>query len=199
MQTRIRGGFQKREPYPLNQPPAELIRAISQRIIYLLAGGHTDISGGDWSKIFAESIDGEDKSSPLGLADVSWNGCCWSLKTVKHGNPFKSKKIRLIAGRNSPVFSSGIKDPFEDIQSTGRSVLAIYNSRLAEARTKHSEVRLCALIRNMDKLEFTFFERSISPIPLNDYRWELNRHENFAAYSGKKHVFTWQPHGSPAL
>lgn len=115
---------------------------------------------------------------------------------MKHGNPFKSKKIRLIAGRNSPVFSSGIKDPFEDIQSTGRSVLAIYNSRLAEARTKHSEVRLCALIRNMDKLEFTFFERSISPIPLNDYRWELNRHENFAAYSGKKHVFTWQPHGS---
>ena len=196
MQTRIRGGFKKREPYPLNQPPPELITAISQRIVYLLARGHGDVGGGDWSKIFAKSIDGVDRSSPLGLADVSWNGCCWSLKTVKNPNPFTAQRIRLIAGRNSPVFSSGINDPFHDIQTTGDSVLTIYNSRLSEAHTEHSEVRLGILIRNMTTLEFTFFERSIAPIPLNDFRWELNRHQNFEAFLDARHAFTWQPHGS---
>ena len=196
MQTRVRSGFTKREPYPLNQPTKAVIMSICQRIVYQLAGGCAEMDGADWSRIFAQSIGGVDRPSPLGLADVSWNGCCWSLKTVKSKRPFGASKIRLISGRNSPQYSSGISDPFHDIRDTGHSVLSIYNNRLSEARTEHNDVRLGALLRNLEDLEFTFFERPITPLVVNDYEWKINKRENFEAFYEGRHVFTWQPHGS---
>ena len=195
MQTRVRGGFQKREPYPLNQPSEAVVLRICQRIVYLLAGGHSDLSGGDWSRIFAESIEGVDHASPLGLADVSWNGCCWSQKTVKASKPLTASIVRLISGRNDPNFSSGITDPYVDIGATGASVLSIYNQRLAEAQTQHNDVRLGVLVRSMDQLEFTYFERPIIPFALNDYEWKVNRNNNLEGHGAGSHRFTWQPHG----
>ncbi len=169
---------------------------ISRRIVYQLAGGHADLRGEDWSRIFSQSIGGINRMRPSGLADVSWNSCCWSLKTVKLANPFKVKKVRLIAGRNSPVFSSGISDPFKNIQDTGQAVLAVYNDRLSEARKECSDIRICVLVRNMKSLEFAFFERSIIPIAPEDYTWELNKNQNLEAFFSGVHAFTWQPHGS---
>ena len=48
----------------------------------------------------------------------------------------------------------------------------------------------------METLEFAFFEHSITLIPLNDYTWEINRHQNLEAFFEGVHTFTWQPHGS---
>ncbi len=195
MQTRVRGGFKKREPYPLNQPTESVVSGICQRIVYQLASGRTDLSGDDWSRIFAESIEGINHASPLGLADVSWNGCCWSLKTVKARNPINARTVRLISGRNDPNFSSGISDPYLDISATGASVLSICNQRLAETQIKHSDVRLGVLVRNMSQLEFTYFERPMVIFPVNDYKWEVNRNNNLEGYGKSGHKFTWQPHG----
>lgn len=103
--------------------------------------------------------------------------------------------VRLISGRNDPNFSSGITDPYVDIGATEASVLSIYNQRLAEAQTQHNDIRLGVLVRSMDRLEFTYFERPITPFAVNDYEWEVNCNKNLEGYGAGGHRFTWQPHG----
>ncbi len=127
---------------------------------------------------------------------MSWNGCCWSVKTVQHKNPHTAGKIRLISGRNSPVYSSGINDPFSDLQATGQSVLDIYNDRINKAKWDHDDPRLVVLVRNMAIQEFTLFERPIYPLVVNSYHWKVNKNNNLEGFEEDQHVFTWQPHGS---
>ncbi len=154
------------------------------------------MTGDEWSQIFADSISGVSFERPIGIADVAWNGCCWSVKTVKNNNPHKAKTIRLISGRNSPSYSSGINDPFANVQATGQSVLDIYNNRIEKAKSDHKDTRLVALARNMETQEFTIFECPITPIVVNNYQWKVNNRQNLEGYDGARHVFTWQPHGS---
>ena len=196
-QVRLRGVTQeKHEPYPLNEFPPSLIQDIAKRIVHLKAVGLADISGDAFSRIFADSIKGKNHIQPLGVADVSWNGCCWSLKTVKNTNPFSVSLVRLISGRNSPVYSAGINDPFHDVQATGTSVLDIYNQRIEQAKLKHDDIRLLVLIRNMSRLEFTLFERTIAPVAVNNYKWQINKNDNLVGFDRDRHAYTWQPHGS---
>jgi len=154
------------------------------------------MSGDQFSRIFADSISGDEFSKPLGVADVAWNGCCWSVKTVKHSKPHTVSHCRLISGRNSPAYSAGISDFRADLQRTGRAVLEVYNSRINEAREQHDDVRLVVLIRNMQTLKFTLFERPLVPIVVNNYVWELNKRNNLIGIEGQHIAFTWQPHGS---
>lgn len=203
-QVRIRQRYVRHEPYPLNQFPFEVIEGIAKRIVHLRSVGHADVSGDEFQRIFAEAIDGISYPSPLGVADVAWNGCAWSVKTVKNDHPHRfhvgrgrsPKILRLISGRNSPVFSAGITDPLVDVQKTGNAVIEVFNQRLAEAREEHDDVRLVVLARNMDTREFTLFERAMAPWPVNDFTWRLNSRDNLEAYVDDRHVFTWQPHGS---
>lgn len=44
----------KREPYPLNVLPESLIRKIGKRIVHRMALGLPDVSGDDFSRIFAD-------------------------------------------------------------------------------------------------------------------------------------------------
>lgn len=194
--VRTRDGIEKHEPYPLSEFPAEVIQSICKRIVHIKAVGHADITGDHFSRIFADSISGQSYRKPVGIADVSWNGCCWSVKTVQHKEPHKVKSIRLISGRNSPVFSSGITDPFADLQATGQSVLDVYNERINKAKWDHDDTRMVVLLRNMRSQEFTLFERPIAPFVIQDYTWELNKRRNFMGMRGDTQVFTWQPHGS---
>ena len=194
--VRTRDGTQRHEPYPLSEFTEEVIRSIGKSMVHLKAVGHADLSGDHFSQIFANAISGQSYGKPLGIADVSWNGCCWSVKTVKNKKPHEATHVRLISGRNSPVYSSSINDPFTDIQATGQSVLDIYNERINTARQNHSDIRLLALVRNMASSEFTLFERPIIPFAVNNYRWETNAKGNFQGYRGDRHLFTWQPHGS---
>ena len=154
------------------------------------------MTGNEWSRIFADTIGGEEYPRPLGVADVAWNGCCWSVKTVKQNSPHRVKRVRLISGRNSPHFSAGISDPRADIQATGHAVLQIYNQRIEEARSEHDDVRLVILVRNMTSQQFTIFERDLSRVEIRNYAWRVNARGNLEAFDGESHAFTWQPHGS---
>ena len=166
----------------------------------------SDLTGDDFCDIFAESIGGVSHGRPVGVADVTWNGCCWSVKTIKNSSPHNlfvkqnkvliSKRIRLIIGRNSPSYSSKIKNPFKDLTATGKSVLNIYNSRVSEASQNHTDLRLLVLVRHWKRQEFTIFEKPITQYTVNDFTWSLNRNRNLEAHKGNEHVFTWQPHGS---
>ena len=154
------------------------------------------MSGDQFDRIFSDSIGGSSYRKPLGIADVAWNGICWSIKTVKNKFPHKAREVRLISGRNSPSYSSGIDDPQADIHATGRSVIDIYNARIDESKAQHNEARMLVLIRNMDTCEFTIFEREINRYAVNNFSWQVNERKNLQAYEGQRHAFTWQPHGS---
>ena len=150
----------------------------------------------EFGGIFASAISGQYLGKPIGIADVTWNGCCWTVKTVKNKRPHTTSSVRLISGRNSPIYSSGISDPLSNPRLTGQSVLDIFNNRINQAKQKHDDVRLVVLVRNMEAQEFTLFERPIYPLVVNRYSWEVNERGNLCAFDGDTHAFTWQPHGS---
>lgn len=196
--VKIRGGSNtpKHEPYPLNEFPETVIQSLAKRIVHLLAVGQADMSGKQFERMFADSISGDSYGQPLGIADVAWNGLCWSVKTVKARFPHRAKRVRLISGRNSPVYSANISDPFADIQATGQSVIDVYNRRIDMAKNQHDKARMLVMVRNTQAREFTVFEREINEYPVNNFVWKLNGQKNFEAYEDDRHAFTWQPHGS---
>ena len=183
-------------PYPLNEFTPSIIRELCKRIVYLIAVGHRDMDGNTFCRIYADSFSASASDKPLGVADITWNGCAWSVKTVKNKKPHEASIVRLISGRNSPSYSADITDYTHNIQTTGQAVLDIYNERIGIARQKYDHLRLVVLLRNMENLEFTIFERPINQIPVNDYEWIINNRKNLEGYKDGKHVFTWQPHGS---
>lgn len=203
---RTRSGYTTHEPYPLNGFSISIIGELGKLLVYSQAVGNADVGGNEFSRMFAEAIQGNALNQPLGIADVTWNGCCWSVKTVINARPHefttgsgerrRPKRIRLIIGRNSPTYSAGIDNPFDDIQATGNAVLEIQNNRIAETRERHADVRLMVFIRNMETQEFTMFERSIVPFAINSITWHRNEQGNLEGYEEDSHRFTWQPHGS---
>ena len=174
------------------------IEAISRQIVHRLAIGHTNIAGDDFSRIFAKAIHAEHREKPLGLADVVWENCGWSAKTLQHKTPHAAKTIRLISGRNSPSYSCGIENPHENVQKTGSAVLKIWNARIDESLKEHDELRVVIFVRNMSTLDFVIFEEELVRFQPNDYRWSKNQRDNLVAQhiSEGKRCFTWQPHGS---
>lgn len=195
--VKTRDGIPKHQPYPLNNFTPAVIQSIAKRVVHLKAVGKADMTGDEFSRIFADSISGMSHTKPLGIADVAWNGCCWSVKTVKSNDPHTQEKVRLISGRNNPNYSAGISDPYADIAKTGATVLQIYNQRIETAKYDHDDLRMVVLIRNMTTLDFTIYERPIERYLPDDYEWKRNDKGNLQGYyHGVKHVFTWQPHGS---
>lgn len=157
---------------------------------------HT-ISREDWGDAFADAIGGTHFDSPIGIADIGFNGMGYSMKTVKALNPLTCEKVRLISGRCSPDYSYGIADPHEDIQKTGRAVLEIWNERINIAREEFNPLRTSILIRSYDMLSYTLFEEDTDRYRVSDYIWEENSNGNLI---GRHKVtnevcFTWQPHG----
>lgn len=194
---RLRDSAHKRpEPYPLNNPPKQIITEMAKRFVYLFAVGKSDISGEEWGDVFSHAVDGDHLASPVGLADVVKEGFSWSVKSVKQQSPHQSTKFRAISGRNSPDYSYGITDPHKDVQKTGNAVLGIWNERVRIGLEQHDGLRIAFLIRNFNTLEFTFFEREAEKYSPSDYIWSKNSKGNFEAKdSGGIHRFTWQPHG----
>ena len=183
-------------PYPLNEFPPNIIQELGRRLVHFIAVGHSEIDGDTFCQMYADCFGAEALGKPLGVADILWNGCAWSVKTIKNKQPHDAQTIRLISGRNSPHYSAGISDPLNDIQATGHAVLDIYNQRISEARKEHDYVRLFVFIRDMAGLRFTMFERSITMLAVNDYEWHVNKRNNLEGYRDGQHCFTWQPHGS---
>ena len=175
-----------------------MITSIGRQIIHRLAVGMADITGDDFGKIFAEAVDGQHAGKPEGVADVSWNGCAWSVKTVKNKAPHKAQKVRLISGRNSPGYSFDMDDVLSTPQKTGGMVLQIWNKRVRQARNEHDNLRVVALLRSMATLDFCLFEEEVGLYSPRNYQWEANEQKNLIGkeIASGDHVFTWQRSGS---
>ena len=182
----------------MGQIPDEVLHKIGRQLVHRLAIGFGDLIGDDFATIFANAVAGEHRLSPLGVADVEWNGCAWSLKTVKALRPFKAERVRLISGRNSPDYSLGISDPREDAAVTGRAVLSIWNARVNEAMGEHQDLRIVVLVRNFVTREFVLFEDEARRFVPQDYKWAFNERGNLEGRDRvtDAHSFTWQPHGA---
>ena len=179
--------------------PEKVLVGIARQVVHRLAVGHADIDGDDFGTIFAEAIEGGTHlPSPIGLADVLWNGCAWSCKTVKANRPFAARRVRLISGRNSPDYSHGISDPHANPALTGRAVLSIWNSRVSQGMNESEDLRVVVLVRNVAAKEFLLFEETPQRFVPDDYEWQFNRNNNLEGRDkvSKAHHFTWQPHGS---
>ena len=134
----------------------------------------------------------------MGIADVALGNTAWSAKTVTSRNPVANTSVRLISGRNAPVFSFGNDDPFADFQETGSQVLQIWNARVEEATQRYPHLRTVVLIRDMSGFRFKIFETQTAQFDPADFAWTLNTRNNFEGRTvqGGIHTFTWQPHGS---
>lgn len=199
-EPKLKGKLPRRNsPYPLGEIPASVAIGIGSQLVHRIAVGHFDIEGNDFGGMFAESISGIHRSSPLGIADVVWNdSCAWSVKTIKADKPFKQSRIRLISGRNSPDYSHSISDLHADIQATGRAVLEIWNARVNEALAQYDDLRIFVMIRNLHGLEFVLMEHEAHRFNPADFQWKKNNRGNLEGYKIDSgiHCFTWQFHGS---
>ena len=190
---KLRGKARARHsPYPIGEFPDDVIIGIGRYIVHRLAVGGIDIPGDDFAGMFADSISGTHRQKPLGVTDVVWNECSWSAKTVKSKKPFSQEKVRLISGRNSPEYSYGMNNPFDDISETGKAVLNIWNERVNQSFDEFSDLRIVVLVRNIDTLEFTIFEYEAMRYTPSNYVWKLNKSKNFEGFdktTKKTHVY----------
>ena len=196
---RLRGGASRRnEPYPLGQFPDTILFSIARQLVHRLAVGHSDITGDDFGTIFANAVGGEHRGRPLGVADVEFENCAWSVKTVKATLPFAAETVRLISGRNSPDYSLGIANPRSNPENTGRAVLAVWNARVNEALDHYNDLRIVIMIRNMETRQYRIFEEEAQRFTATDFAWSFNERGNLEGHNRatQEHVFTWQPHGS---
>ncbi|HEY3862714.1 MAG TPA: hypothetical protein VGO59_12585 [Verrucomicrobiae bacterium] len=134
----------------------------------------------------------------MGLDDIIFEDCAWGAKTVKASSPSKAQKVRLISGRNAPIYSFGTNDVKSmDVQQLGRQILSIYNERVWAVRKNYKHLRTVVLIKSNDLLEVAVFEFDTVAYNETDYVWTWNKNGNLIGCdTNKAHCFTWQPHGS---
>ncbi|MDR0811228.1 MAG: hypothetical protein LBN23_02985 [Paludibacter sp.] len=186
--------------FPLNEFPKNFPVKLGRELIYLLASkGNPEIDGTDWEQMFASSIDAEWQPSNVGLDDIVLGNTAWGAKSVKAPKPTNKKDVRLISGRNSPVYSFGDKiDTSTDADLLGKHVLDIWNERVSATREKYKHVRTVVLIRSYDLSEVVVFEFETIRFDTELYHWEWNKNNNLIGTDKRtgKNKFTWQPHGS---
>jgi len=123
----------------------------------------------------------------------------WGAKTVKASDPETQSKVRLISGRNSPVYSYGDTiDTTADPNAVGKSVLDIWNERVSAVREKFQNLRTIVLIKSNDLTKVVVFEFETIRYDPELFVWTWNKNANLVGVekSTKEHRFTWQPHGS---
>jgi hypothetical protein len=196
---RLRTVNKVQPPFALNEFPNDFGLKLGKEIVCLLATKQPpSLEGSEWEQIFANCINGKWKPSNVGLDDVTLGNCAWGAKTVKSGNPEKSKLIRLISGRNSPSYSFNQQALDADPEILGKEVLAIWNNRVSAVRSKFAHVRTVVLIKSNDLTKLVVFEIETVLYPADRYFWIRNKRNNLEGYERetKFHKFTWQPHGS---
>ena len=196
---RIRGrGPLHRGPYPLGQIPDELLVEIGKSFVYRMSVGSRNLTGDDWGDIFADAVAGNHRNQPVGIADVEWGNCAWSLKTVHQANPFDARRLRLISGRNNIAYSLGIDNRIEDPQATGEAVLSIWNARVNQAMGEYEDLRIMVLARNWATREFLLFEEEAQRFVPEDFDWIVNNNDNLEGHDRATgfHRFTWQRNGA---
>lgn len=188
--------------FPLNDFDADFPYNLGKEIVYLLASkGRADLEGSEWEQIFASCIGADWKPSNVGLDDVVLGNTAWGAKTVKSAiKDFKElKQIRLISGRNSPVYSfGGTIDISADPNIIGEQVLEIWNERVSAVREKFKNLRTVVLVKSNDLSQVAVFEfDTIRYDPdLFDFQWNTRGNLEGFEKGSKNKRFTWQPHGS---
>jgi hypothetical protein len=165
----------------------------------LASKGKPELEGSDWENIFANCIGAEWKSSNVGLDDVISGNTAWGAKTIKATRPSKKRNVRLISGRNSPVYSFGERiDTNDNPNNIGRLILDIWNERVSAVREKFKHFRTVVLIKSNDLSEVVVFEFETVRYDIELYKWEWNKNNNLRGIHKRtgEHKFTWQPHGS---
>lgn len=197
---RLRTVEKYKPPFPLNKFPSDFALKLAREIVYILVTRETtDIEGSDWERVFSQLIGARWKPSNVGLDDVVLEQTAWGAKSVKHDNPASATRIRLISGRNSPVFSYGDTNVVNrEPNELGEKVLSIYNERVAGIKRDYKHLRTVVLIKSDDLLELACFELNTQQYLPEDYVWEWNKNKNLLGFIKKthEHKFTWQPHGS---
>lgn len=195
---RLRTANRVPPPYPLGQFPSRFGLSIGRQIIYLIATKPTPtIQGSEWEQVFARAIGAKWAPSNVGLDDVVLDNCAWGAKTVTNNRPWTCNNVRLISGRNSPVYSYG-----DDISTTappeevGRQIIGIWNARVESVLAKHAHLRTVVLIKGRDLLELSVFEFETVRYQPEIYTWSWNDRGNLEGHRDGEHYFTWQPHGS---
>lgn len=187
-------------PFPLNQFPKDFPFILGKELVYLLASkGKAILEGSEFEAIFATCIGAEWKPSNVGLDDIILGNTAWGAKTVKATNPKTQKKVRLISGRNSPVYSFGETiDTHHNPNEVGLSVLEIWNERVSAVREKFQNLRTVVLVKSNDLTEVVVFEFDTIRYAPELFTWEWNKNGNLRGIekSTEEHRFTWQPHGS---
>lgn len=187
-------------PFPLNKFPKEFPFILGKELVYLLASkGKAILEGSEFEAIFATCIGAEWKPSNVGLDDIILGNTAWGAKTVKATNPKTQKKVRLISGRNSPVYSYGeIIDTKADPNIVGKSILDIWNERVSAIREKFQNLRTVVLVKSNDLTQVVIFEFDTIRYDPELFVWEWNQNGNLRGIekSTTEHRFTWQPHGS---
>lgn len=197
---RLRTVEKYKPPYPLNRFPSDFAVRLGKEIIFFLATRRTPrIEGNDWEEIFARIVDAKWKPSNVGLDDVVLQQTAWGAKTVKNVKPSSVKKIRLISGRNSPIYSYGSAKITDcDADDLGQKVLDIWNERVSAVRKQFKHLRTVVLIKGEDLQEVAVYEFDTIRYMPEDFWWQWNDRKNLEGYcrSTGEHTFTWQPHGS---
>lgn len=187
-------------PFVLNEFPKDFPFILGKEIIYLLASkGKPILEGNEWEAIFATCIGADWKPSNVGLDDIILGNTAWGAKTVKAKRPSNAAKVRLISGRNSPVYSFGETiDVTHDPNEVGKQVLDIWNERVSAVREKFQNLRTVVLIKSDDLTEVVVFEFDTIRYDPELFVWQWNRNGNLVGIEKSigEHRFTWQPHGS---
>ncbi len=188
--------------YPLNHFNPNFPYILGQEIVYLLASkGRADLQGGEWEQIFALCIGAEWKPSNVGLDDIVMGNTAWGAKTVKSNlNDFLNlKKVRLISGRNSPIYSyGGIIDTNADPSLIGEQILEIWNERVSAIREKYKHLRTVVLVKSNDLSQVAVFEFETIRYDPELFEFAWNKRGNLEGFvkGTKDKRFVWQPHGS---
>lgn len=194
---RLRNVEKYKPPFPLNKFPRSFAGNLARDLVYHLATRSTRFEGQDWEEAFARLIDAEWKPSNVGLDDVVSGQCAWGAKTVKNPNPSNVQAVRLISGRNSPIFSydvSNVKGVAPD--ELGRMVLGIWNERVSAIRKNYRHLRTVVLVKSDDLLEVAVFEFDTLRYAPDLFSWNWNDRGNLEGRDEGGHRFTWQPHGA---
>jgi len=197
---RLRTVEKVKPPYPLNEFPNNFGINLGRELVYLLATkGRPILEGGEWEEIFSNCINAKWKPSNVGLDDIVLASCAWGAKTVKAKTPSTQKIVRLISGRNSPVYSYGeSKITNVDPNHLGTQILSIWNERVSAIRKKYKHLRMVVLIKSNTLGEVAVFEFDTIRYDPDLFCWEWNKRKNLEGFdkARKRHRFTWQPHGS---
>lgn len=199
---RLRTVHKSVPPFPLNEFGSEFPYILAREIVYLLATkGKGVLEGPEWEEIFAHCIGADWKPSNVGLDDVVLGNTAWGAKSLKSGvKDFRTlNKVRLISGRNSPVYSyGGTIDTSADPNPIGGQVLGIWNERVSSIREKYKHLRTVVLVKSNDLLQVAVFEIDTLRYDPELYEFSWNKNGNLEEHDKKSDNkrFVWQPHGS---